>query len=105
MQVPKLHARLRLSIEMALTADRGAAALIRRQNDAARRLGMCGAEIDAARAGRSFDLRGARALELALATRRGDNGDARSRAIRAGIDEEACREIERIAGARAPVRG
>lgn len=101
MQIPKLDARTRLSIEMALAGDRGAPALMRQQDDMAAWIGMCGAEIDAARAGRSFDARGTRALELALAARRGDCRDARLRAIQAGLDEEACREIERIAGARA----
>jgi hypothetical protein len=99
MQISRLDARTRLSIEMALTAGRGAPALIRQQDDAAARIGMCGAEIDAARAGRSFDARGARALELALAAGRGDHAHARSRAIQAGIDEAACREIETIAAA------
>jgi len=99
MQISKLDARTRLSIEMALAGHQGAPALIRRQDDAAARIGMCGAEIDAARAGRSFDARCARALELALAVKRGDYLDVRSRASQAGFDEEACCEIERIAGA------
>jgi len=99
MQNSKLDARTRLSIEMALTGDQGAPDLIRQQNDEAARIGMCGAEIDAARAGRSFDLRGTRALELALAVKRGNDRDVRARAIHAGIEEEACYEIERIAGA------
>ncbi|WP_423605646.1 hypothetical protein [Sphingomonas sp. MS122] len=105
MQISKLDARTRLSIEVALMADQGAPVLIRQQDDAAARLGMCGAEIDAARGGRSFDVRGTRALELALAAKRGDYGDARLRAIQAGIDEETCREIERIAGAHASDAG
>jgi len=58
MQISKLDPRTRLSIEMALAGDRSAPALIRQQDDAAARIGMCGAEIDAARAGRSFDVRG-----------------------------------------------
>lgn len=99
MQISKLDARTRLSIEMALAGDRGSPALIRQQDEAATQLGMCGAEVDAARAGRSFDMRCTRALELALAHQRGDHGDARSRAIQAGIDADACCEIERIAAA------
>ena len=102
MQMSTLDPRMLLSIEMALAGDRGAPALIRQQDEAAARIGMCGAEIDAARAGRSFDVRGSRALELALAVRRGKYRDARSRAIRAGIDAELCREIERIASAHRP---
>lgn len=94
-----LDPRMRLSIEMALTGHRGIHALMRRQDEAATRLGLRGAEIDAARAGRSFDLRIARALELAIALRRGDGAAARSRAIGAGLDEAACREIARLARA------
>jgi len=101
MQLSKLDPRTRLSIEMALAGDRGAPAVILQQDDAAARIGMCGAEIDAARAGRSFDVRGARALELALAIKRSDYREVRSRAIQAGFDDEACREIERIAVAHA----
>jgi len=101
MQFSKLGPRTRLSIEMALAGDRGPPALIRQQDDAAARLGMCGAAIDAARAGRSFDVRGGRALELALAVRRSDYRDVRSRAVRAGFDDDACREIEGIAAAHA----
>lgn len=101
MQISRLDARTRLSIEMALAGNRGTPALIREQEEAAARIGMCGAEIDAARAGRSFDARGGRALELALAVKRSDYREVRSRAIRAGFDEETCREIEGIAVAHA----
>lgn len=101
MQISKLDPRTRLSIEMALAGNRSAPALIRQQNAAAARIGMCGAEIDATRAGRSFDVRGGRALELALAVKRSDYREVRSRAIQAGFDDEACREIEGIAVAHA----
>lgn len=101
MHMSKLDARTKLSVEMALTGDRGADALIRRQDKAAARLGMCGAEIDAARAGKSFDLRGSRALELALAASVVERRELRQRAIQAGFDDEACREIERLADAHA----
>ncbi|WP_242129121.1 hypothetical protein [Sphingobium sp. Sx8-8] len=105
MQISRLDARTHLSIEMALAGDRAAPALIRQQDAAAVKMGMCGAEIDAARAGRSFDVRGTRALELALAVGRGDYRNVRARAIEAGIDEEVCREIERVAGAHASSAG
>jgi hypothetical protein len=99
MQTSKLDRRMRLTIEMALTGNQGSPALIQRQDEAAARLGMCGAEIDAARAGRSFDLRGSRALELALAAKGSERGELRQRAIQAGFDEEDCCEIERLAAA------
>lgn len=95
----KLDERARLSIEMALTGNQGDLALMRRQGEEATRLGMCGAEIDAARVGRSFDLRRARVLQLALAAKREEREDARRRAIQAGIDRQACREVETIAKA------
>jgi hypothetical protein len=101
MQISKLDPRTRLSIEMALAGNRSAPALIHQQDAAGARIGMCGAEIDAARAGRSFNVRGGRALELALAFKRSDYRDARSCAVRAGFDDEACREIEGIAVAHA----
>ncbi len=97
MQISELDPRTRLLIEIALAGERGAPALVRQQADAATEIGLCGAEIDAARAGRSFDVRGARALELALAIKRSDYREVRARAIQAGFDEEACREIEGIA--------
>ncbi|WP_037381647.1 hypothetical protein [Sinorhizobium americanum] len=100
MHIWKLNARTRLSVEMALTKDRGAAALIQDQDQAAARLGMCGAEIDAARAGRSFDLRGSRALELALGARGNERFELR-RAFQAGLGDEACLEIEHLADAHA----
>ena len=100
MQTSGLDARTRLSVEMALAGTEASRALIHQQEEAAARLGMCRAEIDAARAGRSFDLRGSRALELALSATGRDRGELRQRAIQAGVDEEACCEIERLAAAR-----
>lgn len=97
MHISKLDARTRLSVEMALTKDRGASALIQDQDQAAARLGMCGAEIDAARAGRSFDLRGSRALELALGARGNERFELRRRAFQAGLGDEVCLEIEHLA--------
>ena len=92
-----LDARTRLAIEMAATAGRTDPSLRARQDADARMLGMVGAEIDAARAGKSFDARIARALDLAMAP--DDSGRARRRllAAQAGFDESACREIERLA--------
>ena len=74
MHTPKLDERTRLSVEMALVSDRGGAVLIQLQDDATARLGMCRAEIDAASAGKSLELRRSRALELDLAAR----GDERA---------------------------
>ncbi len=97
MQTSTLDARTRLSIELAVTGHQGDPALIRWQDREAMRLGLCGAEIDAARAGRSFDRRITRAIALALVSGPGDAATARAHAIAAGFDEAACREISRIA--------
>lgn len=105
MQTSRLDARTRLSIELAFVGHQGGPALMRRQEQAAMRLGMCGAEVDAARAGRSFDRRITRALELALAAGQDDQDAARSNALQAGIDESACDEIMRLARTRAHAAG
>jgi|APFEC2959095171_1045051.scaffolds.fasta_scaffold00527_20 hypothetical protein len=92
-----LDRRLRLTIELALTECADPARAFRQENEG-RRLGMSGAEIDAARRGRAFDLRICRALSLAVASQSGAGRSAeRSRALRAGITEPVCREIEQLA--------
>lgn len=69
----------------------------------AARIGMCGAEIDAARRGRSFDVLTSHAVALALAG--ADQRPAeRARAIRAGLREQVCSEIEAWADARREYR-
>ncbi|MDA9529056.1 hypothetical protein [Bradyrhizobium sp. CCBAU 25338] len=88
--------RVRLSIELALTA--GALDPLRRQqqNDTAKSLGMTGAEVDVARRGSSFDAMTSIAVALALASRQGAGhlAIARERALRAGISEEICLQIQ-----------
>lgn len=91
--------RVRLSIEIALTVD-GPGSLRQRQDADARRLGMFGAEIDAARRGYSFDAWTSVALALAIASRRGDVfelEDMRERARKTGVTERVRREIEEFA--------
>src|SRR4051794_39516208 len=93
-----LDARVRVSIALALTT--ASDGTLRCDLEAeARSLGMCGAEIDAARRGRSFDALTARALALAVATRASDDERRaeRARAVRLGIADEVCREIEGFA--------
>ncbi|PWC32884.1 hypothetical protein TSO352_20005 [Azospirillum sp. TSO35-2] len=88
-----------MSIELALTAGSGDRPLLQQQDTAARRLGMTGAEIDAARRGSSFDFHTSQAIALALASNDEDRGSRRGRAVRAGIDGQACRKIEHLAAA------
>jgi alkylhydroperoxidase/carboxymuconolactone decarboxylase family protein YurZ len=60
---------------------------------------LSGAEIDAARRGWSFDLSTSAALALATAVLRGDEAllkAHRARAARAGISQDARREIEAV---------
>ncbi|WP_245930729.1 hypothetical protein [Methylobacterium radiodurans] len=95
-----LDGRARLSIALALVDGNRDVPVSADREAEARRLGLCGAEIDAARQGRSFDARTSRALALALAAAAHDGdrlADERERAARSGISAEVCREIERLA--------
>lgn len=94
-----LDERGRLAIELALTAGSGDALLLRRQDTDARRLGLTGAEVDAARHGSSFDFPVSQAIALALASGDEDREARRERAVRAGIDGRTCLEIEHLAAA------
>ncbi len=91
-----LNERSLLAVELALTARHADRPLRERQETDARRLGMVGAEIDAARLGRSFDVRTSRALALAVA-KDGDRDERRDGAMRAGLGERDCAEIEALA--------
>jgi hypothetical protein len=85
--------RVRMAIELALTATRTDDRMRSEQEDRARLLGLCGAEIDAARNARSFDV--LTSLAISLATAKGDRrACARDMAMKAGITAESCREIE-----------
>lgn len=92
-----LTERVRLSIELALTAGSGDGPLLRRQDADASRLGLTGAEVDAARNGSSFDLPISQAIALALASNDEDRALRRERAAKAGIDGRACLQIEDLA--------
>lgn len=85
--------RARLSIELALTGTNASKPLLAKQEEAGRALGMTGAEMDVARRGSSFDFNTSIAISLALNACR----ETRQRAISAGVSEETCEEIERIA--------
>lgn len=92
--------RIQVLVEIALTNDCGCIQMARRQEKVARRLGLTGAEVDAARAGRSFDVRSDAAVRLACAAQssaRSAVSEARNRAARAGFDESDLIAIERLA--------
>jgi len=89
----KLDARARLSIDIALAAASGDGERLSRGEQAARALGLTGAELDALRKGSSFDFQLSRAIGLALVP----DADSRDRARRAGLDEQACAAIEAFA--------
>ena len=98
----KLDQRMKLAIEIALTACDADPLARASQDAAARACGMSGAEVDAARRGWSFDVQTSLAIALAMACRRDDgradeHGTRRERALRAGIAESACRQIETLA--------
>ncbi|MGV7030637.1 hypothetical protein [Methylobacterium symbioticum] len=95
-----LDGRARLSIALALFDGNRDVPLPPERETEARRLGLCGAEVDAARRGRSFDARMSRALALALAAASRDGGrlhEERAWAVWSGIPAEVCREIESLA--------
>ncbi|MBB4008150.1 hypothetical protein [Allorhizobium taibaishanense] len=87
--------RVRLSIELALTGTTASEALLAKQEGSGRALGMTGAEMDIARRGSSFDFNTSAAVSLALNACR----ETRQRALRTGLSEKACAEIERISQA------
>ncbi|APO73145.1 hypothetical protein AM571_CH00292 [Rhizobium etli 8C-3] len=89
----KLDARARLSIELALTAGRGDPIFARQQEMDAKALGITGAEVDMARKGSSFDFQLSKAIALALKP----DAEHRERTMKAGIDAQACADIEELA--------
>lgn len=96
----------RLMLEVALALDAGEVDPARRGRQEARaaQLGLTGAEIDAARAGRSFDARAAAAILLALASRSGDAAAIEAATVRAGhagLGPAAQRAIRDAVGRRA----
>ncbi|APR53198.1 hypothetical protein CA223_04530 [Sphingomonas koreensis] len=98
-----LDGRLRLAIELALTECADAERALQQENEG-RRLGMSGAEIDAARRGHGFDVQVCRALALAAASQSSTcRSVERNRALRAGLPERVCREIEQLAERFAPL--
>ena len=92
-----LDERGRFCIVVALTAGSGDGEREARQDAQGRRLGLTRAEIDAARRGFSFDFCTSKAIALALARDQTIREHRRRDAIRAGIDNLACAEIERLA--------
>jgi hypothetical protein len=92
----KFDARARLSVELALTAGGCNPSREQWQESEARSLGMSGAEIDVARQGRGFDVTVSSAIALAL-TDGADLDSARARAVKSGISQAVCSEIELFA--------
>ena len=93
--------RLMIEVELALDAGDADPGRRSRQDAEAARIGLTGAEIDAARAGRSFDARAAAAIALALACRSGGVAAIEGAAIRAGhagLGPAARRAIRDAAG-------
>jgi hypothetical protein len=92
----------RLAIQIAISLDPGHefGAVASEQLDRAKALGLTGAEIEAARQGRSFDVRDAAAVALAKAVWLGhpeEIAGTRRRAALAGLDRAAIRATEQLA--------
>jgi hypothetical protein len=99
-RVSTISARVAFQIELALTAHQSDPETRAQQEEVAARHGLTGAEIDVARAGRSFDVRTAAAIGLAIAYRSGNSGDlatAGTQAVHAGFDAQAQTEILALA--------
>jgi hypothetical protein len=95
----ELRQRLRLQIDLALRGNTVSSETRRSQDRAGRALGMTGAEIDAARDGRCFDIRLARALAVTDALRSGDPARlalARALAQESGFDRADLAVIEQL---------
>lgn len=98
--------RLQLQVDLAVKGNGVCAETRRQQDDVARRLGMTGAEIDAARDGHSFDIRLSRALLLAHAVLSGDPvriARARTLVLQSGFDRDDLAVIERLVAGVQPV--
>ncbi len=87
-----LEDRLRIQVEIALADSCGCAQTRARQENRARAVGLSGAEIDSARAGRCFDMRANAAVVLACALRKDSTppgapvaGPLAAKARRAGL--------------------
>lgn len=97
MAAHRLDEKGRFCIVVALTAGSNTPERRARQDAQGSRLGLTRAEIDAARRGFSFDFCTSKAIALALASDEATRERRRHEAIRAGIDNLACAEIERMA--------
>ncbi len=91
--------RIRILLELTLTSGHARIDRLHQLEQAARDLGMTGIEIDAARVGRSFDIRLNRLLSFAAVLRSADPmaiGQARGRVLSAGGDGEDLRLIDQL---------
>lgn len=98
-----LHARVTAQLKLALLGDCGCDKTVRRLEREARLCGMTGAEIDAARDGRSFEARTAAVVAYACALKTGETDlvdETRARAARIGVTaaelSAAARQAKRI---------
>lgn len=104
-----LHARVTAQLKLALLGDCGCHKTLGRLEREARRSGLTGAEIDAARGGRSFEARTAAAVALACALKAGDADRlerARKRAMQFGLSDQEldaiAEEAERVRASQKP---
>ena len=75
---------------------------------AGRSLGLTGAELDAARSGRCFDVQAAAAVDYAIALTRADGAQikaTRRLAVRAGLDAADLRAIEHVTCEQGSIQG
>jgi hypothetical protein len=96
----KLDVRLQMLVELALNADCACDKARSRQDARARKLGLVGAEVDAARARKSFDVRTAAAIDMACALAFADNERIRAaeqQALEVGFNPHELRRLRKLA--------
>lgn len=93
------HERMMAQLRLALSSDCGCRDTLARMEGEARGSGLTGAEIDAAREGRSFEARTEAAIRFACAIRTGDKesiSQSGARARRFGLDADELATIEAL---------
>lgn len=99
-----LDDKIRIQVEIAL-ADRSCSRTSTTQEGRARAIGLTGAEVDAARSGRCFDLRADAAVRLACALRSTKVAHAPALAVmarRAGLSDVDIEAIKALVNAALP---
>lgn len=97
---PELSPRIAIQVALALAGEGGASEISASLHDAARRIGLSAAEMDAAWSGRSFEAKACAAIRLARAIRAGGDDElaaAREHAAEFGLCPIEIEQVEQLA--------